>query len=95
MKAVEEHFPVSLFGDSKSTSVSCLVYEQTSTFFWFNLKHEGCLHMQTWPLDKASRTPRTSSLSSIHFEMLLKNFKGFSSRMGIAVSHHLIFSFEV
>ena len=55
MKAVEEHFPVSLFGDSKSTSVSCLVYEQTSTFFWFNLKHEGCWHVQTWPLDKASR----------------------------------------
>ena len=55
MKAVEEHFPVSLFSDPKSTSVSCLVYAQTSTFFWFNLKHEGCLHVQTWPLDKASR----------------------------------------
>ena len=55
MNAVEEHFPVSLFGDSKSTSVSCLVYEQTNTFFRFNLKHEGCLHVQTWPLDKASR----------------------------------------
>lgn len=55
MNAVEEHFPVSLFGDSKSTSVSCLVYAQTSTFLWFNLKHEGWLHVQTWPLDKASR----------------------------------------
>ena len=55
MKAVEEYFPLSLFGDSKSTSVSCLVYESTNTFFWFNLKHERCLHVQTWPLDKASR----------------------------------------
>ena len=55
MNAVEEHFLVNLFGDSKSTSVSCLVYESTNTFFWFNIKHEGCLHMQTWPFDKASR----------------------------------------